>query len=68
MHEGHINQCPLVQDHTMVSDEGEQNKYRKSREYLGKLCPGRTHHFTIMDWWLNGRKFKIFDKYYLQYQ
>ena len=63
-HEGHINQCPLVQDHPLVSDEGEQSKFRKASEYLGKLYPGRTNHFTIMDWWLNGRKFKNFDTIY----
>ena len=63
-HEGHINQCPLVQDHPLVSDEGEQKKFRKASEYLGKLYPGRTNHFTIMDWWLNGRKFKNFDTIY----
>ena len=63
-HEGHINQCPLVQDHPMVSDEGEQRKFKKASEYLGKLYPGKTLNFTIMDWWLNGRKFKNFETIY----
>jgi hypothetical protein len=48
----------------MVSDEGEQTKVKKASECLIKLYPGKTHHFTIMDWWLNGRKFKNFDTIY----
>ena len=63
-HEGHVNQCPLVQDHPMVSDEGEKKKFKKASEHLAKLYPGKTHHFTIMDWWLNGKKFKKFDTLY----
>ena len=58
--EEHINHCPLVRDHPLVSNYEEQRRFQEAKKYLIKSFP-QAAKFTILDYWLNSKQSGKFD-------
>ena len=63
-HQSHVNTCPMIQNHPLIKDKANRDTFLRVKKKLLKDFPKATH-FSIMDFWLNGKHFDQFNQVYI---